>query len=80
MFRHLTRKLMLWIKGDKRAKWPKSIFDLEQCIYPYFLQAFEMKPEEYEKARDILDACLEDAFSRLKGNGPKVELNHNNQE
>ena len=70
---HLFRKLILWIKGDKRAAWPKSLFQLEECIYPYFLQAFDMDPDtEYEKGRDILDACLEDAFQRMKGNGPKI--------
>jgi hypothetical protein len=75
MFHHIYRKFNLWLRGDRRAKWPRDLFELEECIYPYFLQAFDLNPEtEYEKGRDILDACLDDAFKRLKGEGPKIEM------
>lgn len=74
MLSHLYRKLNLFIARDPRAKWPKTIWDLEMVIYPYFLQAFEMKPEEYERAREILDLCLQDAYKALKGEKPKIPM------
>lgn len=73
--KHLYRKLNLILKKDKRAKWPRSLFDVEQAVYPYFLQAFEMNPDtEYEKGRDVLDACVEEVYQRLTGNEPKVQI------
>lgn len=73
--KHLLRKVLCFFKGDKRYKWPRSLWEIEQVIYPYFLQAFDMDPEkEYEKGRDILEACLSDVYLVMKGHRPKVEM------
>lgn len=75
--KHLLRKILCLFKRDPRWKWPRDVWDAERVIYPYFLQAFELNPEtEYEKARDILDACLEDVYKAVKGERPKVQMDH----
>ena len=56
--------------------------ELEECIHPFFLEAVEARPEteeEFDKLRDVLDRCLEEAYQRLKGNVPTVELNQSNE-
>lgn len=69
----MLRSLWRWIWGAP-PEWPRNQNDVEQAIYPYFLEAFELPIEKYEEARAVLDRCVDDVFRRTRSPREKIAM------
>lgn len=84
--KQFIKKIILGFKiafaDQKKHKWPADLFEIDEAIYPYFLQAYELNPDgdDYEHARDLLDQAIEEIYQRLNGNVPKIELSRSEED
>lgn len=52
-------------KKVKRVGWKFPRNKIEEKIYPAFVEVFELGPDDYEKATDIMEQAIDDVYAEV---------------